>query len=141
MRAAFITGYGDNSVVTHGEVGDPTPGPSDALIEIKAAGLNPVEPAMRQGLFQAVFPFKFPQIMGFDISGVVISAPVGSGFAAGDEVYARLPSGTQGAFAERVAVAPSLLAHKPKGLDHPGAASLPTVALTTWQAFTERAKL
>ena len=79
--------------------------------------------------------------MGFDISGVVLSAPTDSGFKPGDEVYSRLPSRTQGAYAERVAAPIALLAHKPKSLDHMGAASLPTVALTTWQAFFERAKV
>jgi len=38
MRAAFITGYGDNSVVGCGEIADPTPGADEALIEVRAAG-------------------------------------------------------------------------------------------------------
>jgi len=38
MRAAFITGYGDNSVVGYGEIADPIPGPDEALIEVRAAG-------------------------------------------------------------------------------------------------------
>ena len=42
---------------------------SEALIEVRAAGVNPVEMAMRQGLFHAAFPFKFPLVMGYDISG------------------------------------------------------------------------
>ena len=141
MRAAFITGYGDNSVVSNGEIGEPAPGAADALIEIRAAGINPVEIAMRLGAFHAAFPFTFPQVMGYDISGVVASAPSGSAFKKGDEVYARLTNPRPGAYAERAAVPVSLLAHKPKSLSHEGAASFPTVALTTWQAFVERAKL
>ena len=39
MRAAFITGYGDNSVVGYGEIADPTPGEDEALIEVRAAGI------------------------------------------------------------------------------------------------------
>jgi NADPH:quinone reductase-like Zn-dependent oxidoreductase len=140
MRAAFITGYGDNSVVKSGEVGDPVVGAAEALIEVRAAGINPVEAAMRQGLFHAAFPFTFPQVMGYDIAGVVVAAP-GSSFKAGDEVYARLPNPRPGAYAERATVPVSLLAHKPKSLSYEGAGSLPTVALTTWQAFGERARL
>jgi NADPH:quinone reductase-like Zn-dependent oxidoreductase len=49
MRAAFITGYGDNSVVGYGEIADPTPGAGEALIEMRAAGTNPVEISMRKG--------------------------------------------------------------------------------------------
>src|SRR5271156_5459658 len=101
MRAAFITAYGDNSVVGHGEIAEPLPGEGDALIEVRAAGINPVEIAMRQGLFHAAFPFTFPQVMGYDVSGVVLSAPTSSAFNAGDEVYARLPNRRPGGYAER----------------------------------------
>src|SRR5271154_398303 len=141
MRAVFITSYGDNSVVGHGEVADPIPGEADALIEVRAAGINPVEIAMRQGRFHAAFPFAFPQVMGYDISGIVVSAPAGSAFKAGDEIYSLLPNRRPGAYAERAVVPVSLLAHKPRSLSFEEAASLPTVALTTWQAFVERAKL
>lgn len=141
MRAAFIRGYGDNSVVSYGEVPDAVAGPGQALVEVRAAGINPVEIAMRQGAFHAAFPFSFTQVMGFDISGVVRAAPEGATFKAGDEVYARLPNRTLGAYAELAAAPLELLAPKPKRLSHTEAASLPTVALTTWQAFTERARL
>jgi len=141
MRAAFITGYGDNSVVGFGDIADPTPGADEALIEVRAAGTNPVEISMREGHFKATLPFSFPQVMGYDIAGVVASAPTGSTFKAGDEVYARLPNRRLGAYAERAVVPVSLLARKPRSLSFEEAASLPTVALTTWQAFIERAQL
>ena len=141
MRAAFITGYGDNSVVGCGEIPDPTPSADEALVEVRAAGINPVEISMRDGHFKAAIPFNFPQVMGYDIAGVVISAPPGSGYKADIEVYARLPNRRLGAYAERVAVPVGLLARKPESLSFEEAASLPTVALTTWQAFTERAQL
>ena len=92
MRAAFITGYGDNSLVGCGEIADPTPGADEALIEVRAAGTNPVEISMREGHFKATLPFSFPQVMGYDIAGVVASAPTGSAFKAGDEVYAPYPT-------------------------------------------------
>ncbi|MBN9336037.1 NADP-dependent oxidoreductase [Devosia sp.] len=132
MRAAYITGYGDNSVVGYGP---------EALIDVRAASVNPVELAFRAGEFQASVPFAFPKVMGFDVAGVVISAPEGAAFKTGDEVYARLPSRQLGAFAERAVVPVDLLAFKPRTLSFEAAASLPTVALTTWQAFIERAQL
>lgn len=141
MRAAYITEYGDNSVVSYGEVSNPVPGDDEALIEVRAAGTNPVEIAMRQGLFHAAFPFTFPQVMGYDVAGVIVTAPSGAAFMAGDEVYARLPNLRPGAYAERAAVPLGLLAHKPRTLSFEEAASLPTVALTTWQSFVERAQL
>jgi len=141
MRAAYINGYGDNSVVTVGAVADPIVGTNEALVAIRAAGVNPVEVAMRQGLFHTAFPFKFPQVMGYDISGMVESAPAASAFKTGDAVYARLMNPRPGAYAERAAVPIALLAHKPRSVSFEAAASLPTVALTTWQAFKERAQL
>lgn len=84
MRAAFLTGYGDNSVVAYGEVADPSPSPEEALIEVRAAGVNPVEVVMRDGLWQAAVPFSFPQVVGYDVAGVVSSAPAGSAFKTGD---------------------------------------------------------
>ncbi len=141
MRAAFITNYGDNSVIQTGEIADPIPGADEALIEVRAAGVNPVEIAIRQGHYHKVAPCAFPQVMGYDISGVVRSVPEGSAFKEGDEVYARLPGNKLGAYAELVAVPVSLLALKPTTLSHIEAASLPTVALTTWQALNERAHL
>ena len=59
MRAAFITGYGDNSVVCSGEIADPTPGADEALIEVRAAGTNPVEISMREGHFKKL---RFPSV-------------------------------------------------------------------------------
>jgi hypothetical protein len=40
-----------NSVVGCGEIADPTPGADEALIEVRAAGTNPVEISMREGHF------------------------------------------------------------------------------------------
>ena len=141
MQASFITGYGGDEVMAFGELPDPLPGEGQALIEVRAAGVNPVELAMRAGRFQKVFPYRFPQVLGLDISGVVLQAPRDSGFRPGDEVYARMPNDAQGAYAERAVLPASLLAMKPARMSHVEAASLPTIALTTWQSFFERARL
>lgn len=141
MQAAFLTGYGGSEVSAFGELPEPEVREGEALVEVRAAGVNPVELAIRAGKYSQVLPYTFPQVPGFDISGVVVKAWPGSGFAPGDEVYARLTSRAPGAYAERVAVPVQLLARKPARLSHIEAASLPTVALTTWQAFFERAHL
>lgn len=141
MKAAYITGYGGDEVMGFGEIEEPAVGKDEALIEVRAAGVNPVELAMRAGRYQRFAPFAFPQVLGFDVSGIVIQAPAGSDFREGDEVFARLPGNKQGAYAERAVVSTHSLALKPQKLTHIEAASLPTIALTTWQAFFERADL
>jgi NADPH:quinone reductase-like Zn-dependent oxidoreductase len=141
MRASYLTAYGDNEVVSSGELPDPVLSEGTSLIEIKAAGVNPVELAMRAGGFQRVLPYSFPQVPGFDISGVVREVSGPSQFKVGDEVYARMSNRAPGAYAELAVVANDLLAKKPTKISHIEAASLPTVALTAWQAFFERANL
>lgn len=141
MYAAILTGYGGSEVTSFGEVPDVVPKDGETLIEIRAAGVNPVELAMREGRYRQLLPYTFPQVPGMDISGVVLQSPKGATFKAGDDVFARLPNQAPGAYAERACVPVSLLARKPTRLSHVEAASLPTVALTTWQAFFERAQL
>ncbi|MNU79737.1 Zinc-type alcohol dehydrogenase-like protein [compost metagenome] len=141
MRASYLTAYGGNEVVSSGELPEPVLSEGTSLIEIKAAGVNPVELAMRAGGFQRVLPYTFPQVPGFDISGVVREVSGPSQFKVGDEVYARMSNRAPGAYAELAVVANDLLARKPTKISHIEAASLPTVALTGWQAFFERANL
>ena len=141
MKAAFLTGYGADEVTTFGDVPEPVRGEGQVLIDVHAAGVNPVELAMRSGAMRAALPYAFPQVPGFDVCGVVREAPAGSRFEPGDAVYARLPNRAPGAYAERAVVPVDLLAKKPATLSHTEAASLPTIALTTWQAFFERAHL
>ncbi|WP_323901364.1 NADP-dependent oxidoreductase [Aeromonas caviae] len=141
MKAAYLMGYGGQEVMNCGELPEPFPKENEILVAVHAASVNPIELAIRAGKYQQLMPLTFPHVPGFDISGVVVWAPHGSRFGAGDEIYARLPGHKQGAYAEHIVVAESLLAHKPRSLSHIEAASLPTVALTTWQAFFERAHL
>ena len=141
MQAAFLTGYGEDDVTSFGELPDPVPVDGQVLIDVHAAGVNPVELGMRAGHLRAALPYAFPQVPGFDVSGVVRTAAAGSPFQPGDAVYARLPNRAPGAYAERAVVPVALLARKPATVSHIEAASLPTIALTTWQAFFERAGL
>lgn len=96
---------------------------------------------MRAGGFQRVLPYSFPQVPGFDISGVMREVSGSSRFKVGEEVYARMSNRAPGAYAERAVVANDLLARKPAKISHVEATSLPTLALTAWQAFFERASL
>ncbi len=115
------------------------------IVNVRATGVNPVELAMRSmrsGEFARFGKYKFPHVMGLDIAGVV--AAVGPGVTdvkAGDEVYGILPGRQQGGYAEKAAIPARNLALMPRNLSFVQAASLPTVALTVWQAFHERAFL
>src|ERR1700733_9332479 len=79
--------YGGVEVLEVVDVPRPVPGPGQVLVEVKAAGINPGEISIRQGLLHAMWPATFPSGEGSDLAGVV--EEVGPGvtrFAVGDEV-------------------------------------------------------
>jgi NADPH:quinone reductase-like Zn-dependent oxidoreductase len=71
MRAVRFDNYGDVDVLNVVEVPDPEPGPGELLVRVKAAGINPGEGKIREGLMDASFPATFPSGEGSDLAGVV----------------------------------------------------------------------
>ncbi|MEU9130401.1 NADP-dependent oxidoreductase [Kitasatospora sp. NPDC048540] len=142
MKTYLIEKYGDQSAVHAAELPDPQPGPEDVLVEIHAASVNPLDFKIRDGAFKRILPYRLPLVLGNDLAGVVVR--VGSSvtrFAVGDEVYARPDKDRIGTFAELIAVHQDDLAPKPAVLTMAQAASLPLVALTSWQALVEKAQV
>lgn len=140
MKAMTIPETGDPSVLTLAELPDPTPGETDILIEVHAAGLNPVDTKLRSGRFRA--PVTFPMVPGFDVSGVVraIGAQV-TKFRPGDAVYASPPLFKPGAHAEYVVVDERVAARKPSCRSHAEAAAVPLALLTAWELLYDMADL
>src|SRR4051794_29573760 len=142
MKAFIIDRYGSADRVRASEVTDPEMREDDVLIEIHAAGVNPLDSKIRDGEFKRLLPYRLPLILGNELAGVVIR--VGSlvrRFKPGDEVYARPDKNRIGTFAELIAVSEDDLAIKPKRLTMEEAASIPLVGLTAWQALIEKAQL
>ena len=142
MKAFIVDRYGSGDRVRASEVPDPEMREDDVLIEIHAAGVNPLDSKIRDGEFKLLLPYRLPLILGNELAGVVIR--VGSRarrFKPGDEVYARPAKNRIGTFAELIAVNEDDLAIKPKNLTMEEAASIPLVGLTAWQALIEKGKL
>ncbi|OKK21799.1 NADPH:quinone oxidoreductase [Streptomyces sp. CB00455] len=140
MRALVVERYGDEAGVRATEVPQPQVGANDVLVRIHAASVNPLDLKIRDGEFKAILPYRVPFILGNDLAGTVIRAGAAvTRFAVGDEVYARPDKGRIGTFAELIAVHQDDVALKPISLTMEEAASLPLVALTSWQALVERA--
>src|SRR5437867_9973678 len=142
MKAFIVDRYGSADRVRASEVPDPEIREDDVLIEIHAAGVNPLDSKIRDGEFKLLLPYRLPLILGNELAGIVIR--VGSRvrrFKPGDEVYARPDKNRIGTFAEFIAISEDDLAIKPKSLTMEEAASIPLVGLTAWQALIEKAKL
>jgi NADPH:quinone reductase-like Zn-dependent oxidoreductase len=141
MKAFIVDRYGKGSGRL-GEMPEPELREDDVLVQVHAAGVNPLDSKIRNGEFKLLLPYRLPLILGNEAAGVVLR--VGSRvqrFKPGDEVYARPDKDRIGTFAELVATNEADVALKPKMLSMEEAASIPLVALTAWQALVERAKL
>jgi NADPH:quinone reductase-like Zn-dependent oxidoreductase len=87
VRAVRFDEYGGVDVLKVVEVPRPIPGPGQVLVEVKAAGINPGEAKIREGLLHDRWPATFPSGQGSDLAGIVAGTGPGvPGFAVGDEV-------------------------------------------------------
>jgi len=87
VKAVRFGEYGGVDVLKVVEVPRPQPGASQVLVQVKAAGINPGEAKIRQGLLHARWPATFPSGQGSDLAGIVAGTGQGvTGFSAGDEV-------------------------------------------------------
>ncbi|MDP3685324.1 MAG: NADP-dependent oxidoreductase [bacterium] len=145
MKAAQINAYGGNEVVElNANAPTRTVSPGTLLVEVRAAGVNPVDWKIREGYLQQMAPLQFPATLGGDFSGVVTELGNGvSGFAKGDEVYgqASVLGGGSGSFAEFLSAGSTTVGQKPKNVSHTEAAALPLAGVSALQALTEHLKL
>lgn len=141
MRAVVMTGTGDVDVLQMVETERPHLNPNEVLVQVIAAGVNPIDTKLRRnGLYFG----EPPAILGCDGAGIIeaVGADV-KGFQPGDEVYycyGGLGQAT-GNYAEYAAVPEVFLARKPAGLSFEDAAAAPLVLLTAWESLFDRARV
>ncbi|MER0481292.1 NADP-dependent oxidoreductase [Streptomyces sp. Edi2] len=142
MRAVSQDTAGGPDVLKIITTDRPVPGPTEILVRVHAAGVNPTDWKSRtQGQFLS--GAKTPFTLGFDVSGVVEAVGLGvSVFAPGDKVFGmpRFPH-PAGAYAEYVTAPARHFAHLPASLDHVRGAALPLASLTAWQALVDTADI
>jgi NADPH:quinone reductase-like Zn-dependent oxidoreductase len=125
--------YGGIDVLRVVEVERPLPGPGQVLVRVKAAGINPGEAAIRQGLLHDVWPATFPSGQGSDLAGVVEQVGDGvEGFATGDEVIGFTHG--RASHAEFVLVEADHLVPKPGGVPWDVAGALFVAGTTAYAA-------
>lgn len=141
MRAIVQQGFGGPEVLRLEEVAQPEPIPTEVLVRVHAAGVNPVDWKSRQGGGMASRLTRDPVIPGWDVAGVVEAVGFGvTHLAAGDAVYGMpwFPR-PAGAYAEYVTAPSRYFARAPRQLDHVHAAAVPLAGLTAWQALVDTA--
>lgn len=142
MKALVLQRYGKTGALAFSDVLRPTIKPDEILVQVYAAGLNPIDNMIPKGDFKPILKFQLPATMGSDLSGVVVEVGARvTRFKVGDAVFASVFDLGTGSLAEYAAVPERAAALKPANLDFVQAASIPMVGLTSWQAFTERMQL
>jgi len=131
MKAAFIERTGGPDVIRFGELPDPTPGPSEVLVRVRACALNPIDTYVRAGT--VAMPLRSPQIVGCDLAGEVVA--VGGAvdrFRPGDRVWGSNQGilGRQGTFAELASVEERWLYPTPAEVSDRVAAASALVGIT-----------
>jgi len=139
MRAMAIRENGAPDVLRLEDLPQPQLRPHDILVQVHATSVNPVDTKVRR----ASGPTRrFPLILGYDASGVVVQCgPRAARWQPGDEVYAAPDLFRDGADAELVALDSRAAARKPVTIDHATAAALPLVSLTAWASLHLRARI
>ncbi|KAJ1326639.1 tumor protein p53-inducible protein 3 [Microdochium nivale] len=134
MRAVDIkggTGHAD-ALFIKDDAPVPEPGAGEALVRVKAFGLNRMDLLQREGKYP--LPPHYPKTLGVEFSGTVesLGGEGEGGFKPGDAVFG-LAYG--GAYAEYISVSTKMLLHKPEFLSWEEAAGVPETWITATQAL------
>lgn len=139
MAAIQVHAYGGADRLTLDQIPRPEPGDGEALVRVRAAGVNPIDWKLREGAMKDFMPMSFPYVPGVELAGVV--ERVGPGVTAvrpGQEVFGRAARGSYAAYA----LAPARdLAPKPAAVSFDEAAAIPLGATTAWQGLFDHGHL
>lgn len=112
-QAIVATSYGGADVLEFRDITTPGPSPGQVLINVKAAGVNPIDWKLYSGAF-GTDPDKLPMRLGLEISGTIAAVGAGvDGLVPGDDVIA---AGQIGGYATRVIAAADQVFKKPASL-------------------------
>ena len=153
MKAAFIREHGDPSVIEYGDMPEPTAGPGEVVIRVRACSLNRLDLYTRAGTRGTrVAPEQMPRILGGDCVGEVVELGEDvTDLSTGQRVLVNplcgnnpprmLGTHRQGSNAEFTAVPADNAVPLPDSLTDEQAAALPTVYLPTWGMIVREGQL
>jgi NADPH:quinone reductase len=137
MKAIRVREFGPPEVMRIEETPDPSPGPGQVLVRVRAAGVNPVETYIRSGTY-ARRP-ALPYTPGHDAAGIVEAVGHGvTGVAAGDRVYTS--ETVTGAYAELALCDASRVHPLPASVSYAQGAAVGVPCATAWRALFQRTR-
>ena len=144
MRAAQITEYGGADVLAYTDSAEqPITKAKQVLVEVYAAGVNPFDWKVREGLMRSMAEPALPATLGGDCAGIV--AAVGeevTDFEIGQAVFGQAGAlSGKGSYAEYTCVKANALALKPESVDFAAAAALPLASVSAYQALVDHIQL
>jgi NADPH:quinone reductase len=137
MKALRLAEFGPPTVLRIEEVGIPEPGEGEALVRVKAAGVNPSDIGNVAGRFTKT---TLPRTPGRDFAGVVVKGKQHEG----EEVWGsgpRLGIVRDGSHAEYVVVPEETLSLKPKALSMAQAAAIGVPYITAWVSLVNAGQI
>ena len=141
MKAIIVSAFGEPSVMVVEDVPDPTPGPGQVVVDVKAAGVNPVDTYIRSGNY--VLRPDLPYTPGSDAAGVVeLVGPQVDGVKRGDRVYfcGTAAGRAQGAYAQRALCDVSQVHALPSHVTFAEGAGVGVPYVTAWRALFDRGR-
>ncbi len=140
MRAVLLDRYGPPATLRPAQPASrPLAHDDDVRVEVRAAGVNPVDWKIRAGIQRGLLWLRLPWVLGLDVAGVVTE--VGPGvrrLAVGDAVLGCPDWWRWGSYATSCVVREPNLVRKPPELSFEEAAGLPLAGLTAWQCLAAR---
>ncbi len=140
MRAIRYHEAGDPTVLQHEEIDRPEPSPTEVLVEIRAASINPIDAKVRASGLKGE-----AKTTGSDLAGIVRSVGEAvDGYREGDRVFAtglHTKRFSNGSFADFAAVPTDLVAPLPENVSFEDGAAIALVGVTAWRAFVDHVGL
>ena len=135
MLAVQFDRFGPPEVLALAEFPDPTPGPGQVRVRVHAAGVSPVDLALRAGTSPTAARLALPHVPGVDAAGVVDALGAGvTDVAVGDAVFGAVDVARLGGASAELAVL-AFWARKPDALTWEQAAASGTGVETATRAL------
>ncbi|NNE01041.1 MAG: NAD(P)-dependent alcohol dehydrogenase [Pirellulaceae bacterium] len=141
MSAVVYEDYGDASVLQYRKTAMPRAGRGEVLIQVHAASVNPIDYRLRRGEASWLLMGGFPRVPGYDVAGVIVSAPATSEFQAGNRVLGFLKNKFGGGYAQYAACDLTSVAAIPDEMSFQHAAAIPLAGSTSLQSLRDHGKI